>query len=225
MIDVWVGPPVPLRFERDDERASVAHPADIQRRWRALCARNPHLFDAPICAVTAFDPDDGVLRWRPSCYRDLAVQPEVNTDTWQLSTTALLCAHDRVLLARRSERVHTYPGLYELGPSGGIEPPETNLDESLVIENARREIREEIGLDFTDAARIVGVFRDSHVRSYDILVACMLHAEAAPKTHNWEYEDLIWAPVTDPWRVLDPERVCPPSRAVLGCLGRLLGRV
>ncbi len=221
MIDVWAGPPAPLCFVRECKQPA-SHP-QAERRWQALCAQNPNLFNAPICAVTGYDPQSGVLRWRPSCYRDLAVQPQVDTGTWQLSTTALLCAHDRVLVARRSVRVHTYPGMYELGPSGGIDPPDGDLDEGVVIADTRREIREEIGLAYDGPARIVGVFRDHLVRSYDILVACEIAEPAIVDAPGWEYEDLVWAPICDPWSVLDPDRVCPPSRAVLSVIADLIG--
>lgn len=232
--DTWLGDaPVSIDVERDesgpvagDTAAGIrASEDEIERAWTRLCARNPRLFAGPICAVTAFDPERMRVRWRESTYRHLVVQPGVRTDTWQLSVTALLVlASGRAVLGRRSAHVHTYPGTWEFGPSGGVDPPASgHLDGAALVAEARREIREELSIEAHAPGDILGVFRDSAARSYDVLVRFVLDAETVRAGDGWEYDDVACVPIdrfTSFVRDL-PGGLCPPTRGVAISLGWL----
>lgn len=234
-IDAWLGEgPVSIDCTRDDAEAGIdgAEPSgvparedEIERAWMDLCARNPRLFAGPICAVTRFDPAQWSLRWRTSTYKHLVVQASVRTGTWQLSVTALLMlGSERVVLGKRSGHVHTYPGMWEFGPSGGVDPPASGrLDDAALIEEARREIREELSIDVPGRAEILGVFRDSGAHSYDVLVRFTLDARGVTAGEDWEYDDVACVPVGEfSTRVRGlPGGLCPPTRGVAIALGWL----
>ena len=193
-----------------------------ETRWAELCAQNPKLFDGPISTVTSFDPASMRIGWSQGSYKMLAVQSQVDTRTWQLSVTALLVAGQTrsVLIGKRSEHVHTYPGLWEFGPSGGVDPPAGEIERAYVLSEVHREMREEIGLEHSMAdARIVGVFRDSHVRSYDVLVRVPVEQEVVLASDDWEYDDMRWLP---PDQLASMQGLCPPSAVVGSQLGSLI---
>ncbi len=225
-IDLWharAGEELSLEFVRDDSASKVER-GRVDARWAALCARNPRLFDGPISAVTSFDPASMRLTWRESSYKFLAVQDDVGTSTWQLSETTLLVAGEgknaRMLLAKRSPSVHTYPGLWEFGPSGGIDPPVGQIDRAHLLSETKREMNEEIGLEHTmDRATIVGVFRDATVRSYDVLVRVPVDEEQEVSGEDWEYAKVRWVVLDD---LRSMEGLCPPSAVVASRIGFLV---
>ncbi|MCB9845734.1 MAG: NUDIX hydrolase [Phycisphaeraceae bacterium] len=230
-VTIWGGPsadsPFKLRFvlgvsdPRHDQAA-------VDRVWTRLCSEKPRLFSGPISSVIAFDSTSLTLTWRPSTYRLLAVQPEVETGTWHLSVTALLLAgarpDERVFMGRRARDVHVYPGLWEFGPSGGIDPPASSrLDETHVRAEMLREIREETGLDAADASmRTIALFRDATVRSYDIVFLVRLpDVEPAVSSDDWEYSQGAWIRLSDMPRFAAEHvgKICPPSLALASFLG------
>lgn len=224
-VELWHagGDEIAVLFERS-AGGDAEGPLDgrVEARWSALRERNPRLFDGPICAVSSFDPVAMRMSWRASRYRLLAVQDEVETGTWQLSVTVLLVAdRPRVLIGRRSGEVHTYPGLWEFGPSGGVDPPAGELDREHLLSEARREIAEEIGTGAAlEDGRIVGVLLDRRVRSYDVLIRAEVGSEVSTASEHWEYDQTRWATVDE---LAAMEGLSPPSALVASHLGALLG--
>ncbi len=225
-VDLWysqAGRELDLVFTRD-QSASHCQRERADARWAALCARNPRLFDGAISAVTSFDPASLRFTWRASTYKQLAVQDEVDTGTWQLSVTTLLVAGAgdalRVLLGRRSRGVHTYPGLWEFGASGGVDPPAGDIDRAYLLDETRREMREEIGLEHSMAgARIVGVFRDAQVHSYDVLVRMAVDQEPGLAKDDWEYDEAMWVATSE---LVSMKGLCQPSAVVASRIGSLI---
>lgn len=199
-----------LRIERV-EGGDLSPDPGAAVEWRRLCAANPSLFDGPIAHVESFDADTGLIRWSRRGYRDLAVQRAVDTGTWQLSVTALLVAGERVHLGRRSERVHVYPGLWEFGPSGGIDPPEGEIDRAELAAQAQREIAEEIGLSVRDGGRLIAVFRDDRARSYDVAIRFDLDGVPELGEGDREYDGSRWVAIDELRRFAGAEPLCPTA--------------
>ena len=180
--------------------------AEVEDRWRALCAQNPHLHDGPVLALHRYDHARGVGAVRVETYRRLCVQPEVPTGVVQLSVTGLLCARvagargpaDRaVLLARRSDETRMYGSCWELAPSGGIDAPQARsnarwveFDGVHVYAQLMLEAHEELGLTLDgssaaiDAARCLGIVHDPAASSADLVIAVDVDVEVPRDAAN-----------------------------------------
>jgi 8-oxo-dGTP pyrophosphatase MutT (NUDIX family) len=80
-----------------------------------------------------------------------------------------------VLLTRRAARLQSHAGQWAL-PGGGVEPGEPALDA------ARRELREELGLEL-DAAAVIGVLDDYPTRSGYVITPFVLWGGADLRLH------------------------------------------
>lgn len=94
--------------------------------------RNPRLFDGAILAVESigFSSSNGdvTIEAPHDRYQRLAVQPTVNNGVRLLAARGVVSASDvrgveRVFVGQHNARTHVYGGMWELGPSGGIQPP------------------------------------------------------------------------------------------------------
>ena len=131
---------------------------EIDAEWGRLCAGNPRYFNGPILVVETMAEDagtaSGVIRARRGEFKHLAVRPAVETGVGQLGVTGVLEARDAtgeafVLLGKRSAATRIFGGMWELGPSGGVDPPpasESAMDWQDVWRALVEEIREEVGL-------------------------------------------------------------------------------
>lgn len=206
------------------------------REWDRLRAHNPRLFDAPILAAVGFGP--GVVRARTSTYFRLVVQPAVPTGTEQLSVTAVVVRRDgdapRVLLGRRGAQTRIYQSKWELGPSGGIDPPTGQgagraheLGWAEVCAQIRREAEEELGgADWVVPRRAWGVCRDFVARSADIVVECewqgpKLGGPNASSRERWEYDGLVWVTREELAGFVGMNAVIESSLALLVAMGWL----
>lgn len=232
-ITIWTPPPgepLGVTLQRSNHPAALRDDAAIARAWARRREHNPRLFDGPIASVVSFDPRDGRVVWQPDRYRALAVRDEVATGIEHLSAMALVVAPDAharrcVLLARRSDSVAVYPGLWEFGPSGGIDPPATGqITPDALIDQLRREIREEIGLSCAPGTITPAmVVRDTGAQSLDIVCWVRLDAPITPDA-SWEYDDIAPVPIDrlEQWITQQGQAVCPPTIGVARVLGALV---
>lgn len=232
-ITVWTPPrreALGVTLQRTDRPTAPRDEPAIDRAWARRCAHNPRLFDSPIASVVSFDPCTRCIVWQPDRYRALAVREEIATGAVHLSVMALLVAPDAharrcVLLAQRSESVAVYPGLWEFGPSGGIDPPRTGaITPDGLIEQLRREIREEIDLDCApESIAPAMVVRDARAQSLDIACWVQLEAPVSPAA-SWEYDAVAWVPIDElsAWITRQGPAVCPPTVGVACVLGTLV---
>lgn len=174
--------------------------------WNALVAKNPKYFDGAIVAVKRLPVGDNTILASVDRYARLAVQPSVKTGVCMLAVTGVLIASDasgreHVLLGKRAKNVRCYPGLWEVGPSGGIEAAAIGavgdsqgeqsvvLGEQEIVAQLAKEIEEEIGLIVHDGpakegirtrarAMSVGILSDLSASSEDIVVIVQLGIDA-----------------------------------------------
>jgi hypothetical protein len=133
-------------------------------------------------------------------------------------------------LARRAHDVRVYPGLWEFGPSGGVNvPPPTvhTLDAPLLARAAFDEIEEEIGE--SAAALLHGpsnflpfaIIRDDVAFSDDVVLCMTTPAPVALREAirtSWEYAQTQWVPLRDldAWARANP--CIPPTHAIIRML-------
>lgn len=210
-----------------DRSATPAIDSETQIRvdeaWDQLCASNPKYFNAPILVFDAYDPASGVIHAHIGEYKHHAVRQSVDLGISLLAVTAVLCRPDRArnaptyLIGKRSTQSHMYGGLWELGPSGGIEPPRVDTGISLrgLIEQVDREVREEIGLSVIDQpAAAVSLVHDTQAGSTDIHIGIVL-ADAHEPDPNWEYDETRWVTLEEllAWCDEKPDEIIPTTIA------------
>lgn len=202
MSDLRVQPivgPVSVAVSREPKTRTPDQRARIDRAWSALVAANPGYFDGPILSFESYDPDAGVAYARVDGYAAHAVRGSVNLGLSYFGITGVLRVREpdarRYLLARRSPRVHEYPGQWEFGPCGGIDPPPPDrrtLTHNDLVDEIAREAREELGLDLCGAAIAPAAFvHDEPVGSTDLMMLVDLPARPAFDA-NWEYTRQMW---------------------------------
>ncbi|MEL7485405.1 MAG: hypothetical protein AAFN41_13765, partial [Planctomycetota bacterium] len=127
-----------------------------------------------------------------------------------------------------------YGGMWELGPSGGIDAPplsQRSLDGLDVFRQLVVEMREETGLPADpDPGPIVAITTDSVATSADLVMRIDLtrpvdeigaHTDRSSE-HGWEYETTRWITCDEFERFVDGAPCIPPTRA-LAKLVRSLG--
>lgn len=201
----------------------------IDRAWDELCASNPKYHNG---AILAFDSRDGdTIRAHVDEYKRHATRDVANTWVDILSVTCLLSCGEgdtmRAMLGLRAPNTHRYGDLWEFGPAGGVDAPESKreLNAQDLIEEARREAREETGLDLTTVhGEVAALLIDHTVGSADIIVRMNLPEMPAPST-NWEYKAVRWCtgPELRDWAAQRPHTLIPPALAIIEWLGALGG--
>jgi len=218
-------------------RAFIDLPIEVDDRWDEICAEKPRLFDGPILAFVG--EDKGLIRARRDSYKRLVVQAEskglIQPPVMQLSVTGILIARDtagkpHVFFGKRSDDTRIYGSLWELGPSGGIDPPPahvTALDEFAVIRQLQVECRDEVGITGVFTSHdILGLIDDPIAMSTDIVVRLDLQRrvhELIASTSNWEYAETRWVPADELVAFGDSERTIPPTAQLIPIVAEMLG--
>ena len=210
---------------------------DVVKRWDTMRAEKPRLFNGPVLSYIAYH--DGVVTARRDTYQRLAVQEHEPTSivppVMQLSVTGIITALNdhgsrHVLVGRRSHATRIYGGMWELGPSGGVDPPppsETSLDGLDVFRQLTIEMREETGLTADPTpGPIIAITIDPVATSADLVMRIDLpqtvNEITAHTEHGWEYEATRWIACLDFIRFVD-EASCIPPTQVLAELVQSLG--
>ena len=208
-IDLWR-----CEAARIEVGPSPAIPAEIARRtderWHDLLAANDRLHDGPVLSADELDPGTGRIVAHPDTYARLAVRPEVDTGVVALAVGGVLSAVDEagrehVLLIRRHEKTRLYPGMWEVGPAGGIDPAPGvgTLGFADLLAELPRELDEEAGLrePLTDA-RVALVYRDNHAHTIDVVIRATFGStverlRAVAGETEWDAAEARWVPLDD----------------------------
>lgn len=218
--------------------------ARIAEEWDRLVRQNPALFNGPILSVLSIEigPERVEIGCRRDQFQRLCVQPTVPTGARLLAVTGILAARDEegrehVLLGRRSPKTRVFGGMWEVGPSGGVDPPPLSteeIDERLLLGRLMEEIAEEAGPELGERVRgapaqVVALTRDHLAFSDDLCIkfamgglsTAMRNDEAAG---NWEYTRTRWV-AKDQIAAFDRDHaseIIPASRALFRVLGWVL---
>lgn len=221
-----VSGPVTVRVVRRPVPRTPDQQRAIAAAWDALVAGNPRYFNGRILAFESYDPATGVAVARDEEYRTHAVKRSVDLGLAFFGITGVLCVRgaegrDRFMLARRAETVHDYPGMWEFGPCGGIDPPQgrDTLAPEDLSQELRREAAEELGLDLAGATltHLALVHDTPAIGSTDLMV--LVRLDAAPATAaNWEVTGTRWTTLEElvAWGERAPGEVIPTTRALAG---------
>jgi 8-oxo-dGTP pyrophosphatase MutT (NUDIX family) len=172
----------------------------VEQRWMALIESNPNYFNGRMISFLGYEPDTGIINARAEQYKHHAVRDSIDLGVRILSVTAILVAPDHdgqsnFLLGKRSMTTHRYGHLWEFGPCGGIDVPESEcgtLDLQHIKSELRRESMEEIGIDLNDTPMTpLLLVHDDDVGSTDIVFIVKLDSIPDLST-EWEYADLKW---------------------------------
>ncbi len=223
--------PLTVRVLREPVARTPAQAAGIAAAWDALVAQNPRYFNGRILSFESYDPAAGIAVARDEEYRAHAVKRSVDLGLKFFGITGILCAPgedglDRIMLARRGATVHDYPGMWEFGPCGGIDPPKSGdvlTPEDLAAELGR-EAREEIGLDVTDATltHLALVHDTPDIGSTDLMVMVRLASMPDAARANWEVSATRWLTLSEltAWGQAEPQAIIPTTRAMAAWMVR-----
>ena len=172
----------------------------------------------------SINPHTGVVSASVRPYQLHAVRDSIDLGLSLLAVTAIVMADDRVLLGKRSVQSHDYGGLWELGPSGGVDVPRSGdtIDEDALLGEVVREIREEAGFEPSVLEhRLIALVHDQGVGSSDLAVLLRIEQPARIEP-NWEYDDTRWVSLDElcAWCDAKPDELIPTTVA----LGRHLRR-
>jgi len=224
-----------LRVEIDEAAPAYEPTPEAEARWDVMRRERPRLFNGPILAFVRYDARARTVRARRDRYLSLAVRPEVETGVTQLSVTGILTARDaagreHVLLAKRSTETRIYDRMWELAPSGGLDPISASIAR-MNGEDAWRqllvEVEEELELSIApDPGGVVALTHDAVANSCDVCLRVELarpleDVMATTGRLGWEYETTRWIPVEHvrAFDATEGERVIPPTRALFRVMG------
>ncbi|MDG2055081.1 MAG: NUDIX domain-containing protein [Phycisphaerales bacterium] len=157
-------------------------------RWASFCERHPSAFDGLITHVAAVHRSGcggATLHVQPCPYRFHAVQGAgFDLGVRALGVTGLVARGGCLLMGQRSEHVAHYQGMWEFGPSGGVEP------EKGVVQSLAEEITEEVGLKMRGLPVARALLRDQRLRTWELVYEVQVN-EDSPGTSG-EYTDVRW---------------------------------
>jgi hypothetical protein len=172
-------------------------------------------------------------------YQRLAVQgldrALVRPEVVQFSVTGLIVARDHAgtphaLVGRRSEATRIYGSLWELGPSGGIDPPPRSVDRLDGLDVFRQlveELREETCLPADpDPGPLAALTFDDEAMSCDAVMVLTLSRPieelvAHGDPSGWEYEAVRWVPCARFDAFVRTHPCIPPTAALAALVQRL----
>jgi 8-oxo-dGTP pyrophosphatase MutT (NUDIX family) len=209
-----------------------AHRAVIEEAWERIRAANPRAFNGPILAYLASGPENNLVVCRRDEYRRLAVLPEIETGLVQLGVTGVLEARDEagtrhVLLGLRSHATRVFGGMWEFGPSGGVDPPpvgQASMDADDIWRVLINEIREEVGLPVDpDPTPPLGLLHEPVGRSCELVVRVSIRRpveelialiDRENRTSRWEYDAVRWVAVDELGAFVDAHPAIPSALAL-----------
>lgn len=226
-VRVWLlhaGMPFSIELDRSPLKLeSQEFETRIDAEWRRRLAQNPKMFNAPLLAVSSFEPLTGEIKARIEEYRRMVVQPSINTGVVLLAVTVVLTGmmngRECVVLGKRSPKTRIYGDYWELGPSGGVELPPgtaTLLGAGYIFEQCALEMEHELNVPWRNPM-LAAVTYEHDARCLDVIVRAEVDIpEGGFAPSNWEYLEVRAVPL-DELAAFDAEhaeRIIPPTRAL-----------
>lgn len=113
-----------------------------------------------------------------------------------VSVTGITYSGDDVLIGQRSSKVAEYRDMYELAPSGGIDPAAIEGDRVDLLKQVGIELHEETGLDSEAIVHIEPMALAIHLtkKSFEFCIKIDIDPTKKDlmKIHNEEYQKLMW---------------------------------
>jgi len=201
----------------------------VDAEWASLRASNARLHDGLILSVRSVDVASGVVRCGRERFRRLAARPAVATGALLLGVTGVVSRVGRgreseVLLVRRGAQTRVYGGLWEVGPSGGVECPGPGVGRiglAEVMASLDVELREEVGIErVVEMGPLLGLVEDRRAFSLDVVVGCVVEAGSqVGATGSWEASGVCWGSTGSVVAEFG-ERLAPSSRVLVEWLLR-----
>lgn len=194
---------------------------EVERRWAALCARNPAYFDGRFLHVIGVHRNGyggAVLHVADCAYRFHAVQDaSFDLGVRPLGTKGLVEREGRFLLGRRSERVAHYKSMWEFAPGGVVEPGTTPAETIIT------ELYEETGLRASAEPTHLALIFDEVLRTWEIVFRLRV-TTTGDEPPTSEYAELTWCAADDLPTPLSPvaekmKRLILPSPSGRGAGG------
>ncbi len=246
----WLaGAPIDIEVERPPSPMPGPESREAIDRWESWRSANPRVFDGTVlCARQAHidrfveaargeSRETLVLHARPERFSRWATANLDDEPLVLLSVTAAIVSSEAsgepsVLLGKRGAQVLHYPGLWEVGPSGGITPPARtpiNLGFRDLVASALTEVREEVGEPLAHALRdptLVLLAHDPNCGSLDFVIRFGFDSPSENLEPNWKPASLphgSWeyseATFVESRYARDTEfAISPPSAAILNHL-------
>lgn len=228
-----VSGPLTVRVLREPVARTPTQAAGIATAWDAMVVRNPRYFNGRILSFESYDPGAGVAVARDEEYRAHAAKRTVDLGLKFFGITGILCVRgpdglDRVMLARRGATVHDFPGMWEFGPCGGIDPPGAEIGDTLTPDDLTRELcreaSEELGLDVSGATltHLALVHDTPDIGSTDLMVLVRLPGVPDTGATNWEVSATRWLTLAQlaAWAEAEPHAIIPTTRAMAAWMVR-----
>ena len=165
-------------------------PVEIDERWERMRSANPALFDGRVLHVLGVHRNGhgGVSIHLVECsYRYVAVQDgDFDCGVRTLGVKGLVHFDGKVLLGRRADWVHHYPGQWEFAPAGGVEP---GREPAQVLLD---ELAEETGCTPGGAPIALALLLDDQAFSWELVYDLPAGGDGIEPGTD-EYSQLVWA--------------------------------
>jgi 8-oxo-dGTP pyrophosphatase MutT (NUDIX family) len=162
----------------------------IEWRWEALRAANPHYYDGRLHHVYGVSRNGyggAVVHVAECAYRYYAVQDDqYDLGVRPLGVKGVIERAGAYLIGKRSQSVGAYQGLWEFAPAGVVEPgdkPEQTIE---------AELEEETGLALERPPTPIAVLYDDVLRCWEIVFALEVEDIAPLNLMDGEYDELVW---------------------------------
>lgn len=178
---------------------------DIENIWqRESKIPGRYLFNGKILSLVNLEKDKLICEFVEYKYylaqlRDPSLERFLNIKT--VCVSAITLAGNRVLVGHRARSLTVHPGLYELAPSGGIDPTALENGKIDLIKQYMVELEEETGIlkDHVKKVNPFALLYEPTMRCYEICAEIHIdpnHTDVSKGTHE-EYDELFWLPMQD----------------------------
>lgn len=171
----------------------------VNQIWAYERGSNPHLFNGKVFTMLSWSPHEVVGAFCEYKYFVAATRdPEIRQalQLRPLGVSGILRSGNSLLVGRRAMNLFSRPGLYELCPSGSIDPAALREERIDLRRQLEIELEEETRIPFTDvlSSHVKGLAYTSSDGIWDLVIECELDSSYALKSiaPTQEYSEFFW---------------------------------